>query len=415
MKPVLFCLAVLLIGCESLSSPESDAKQQVSPGPRPLYLLNALPDGELKQRLQACKTQPFYRHDFSIGHRGAPLMFAEHSKQSYQAAIDMGAGIVECDVAFTADKQLVCRHAQCDLHQTTDILLRPELAAKCTAPFSPAEAASGKTASARCCTSDITAEEFSGLCAKMDGVNAQAHNVEDYVQGTPAWRTDLYGQCAQPMTHKESVALFKQHGVKMTPELKQPEVTMPFNGQYSQQHYAQQLVDEYKAAGVALAQVYLQSFNLQDILYWLEHEPEFGRQAVWLDGRYEQPQFDPMRSDSWQPSMAELKASGLNIIAPPLWMLVTEQNGNIVPSPYAIAAKAAGLKIIAWSLERSPPLIQGADWYYKSLPALASNDGVILQLLHVLAQDVGVMGVFSDWPATTTFYANCLLDNVNTH
>ena len=81
----------------------------------------------------------------------------------------------------------------------------------------------------------------------------------------------------------------------------------------------------------------------------------------------------------------------------------------------AIAAKAAGLKIIAWSLERSPPLIQGADWYYKSLPALASNDGVILQLLHVLAKDVGVMGVFSDWPATTTFYANCLLDNVNTH
>jgi len=24
-----------------------------------------------------------------------------------------------------------------------------------------------------------------------------------------------------------------------------------------------------------------------------------------------------------------------------------------------------------------------------------------------LARDVGVIGVFSDWPATTTFYANC--------
>ena len=33
----------------------------------------------------------------------------------------------------------------------------------------------------------------------------------------------------------------------------------------------------------------------------------------------------------------------------------------------------------------------------------------VLQLLHVLAQQVGVKGVFSDWPATTTFYANCLL------
>jgi glycerophosphoryl diester phosphodiesterase len=25
----------------------------------------------------------------------------------------------------------------------------------------------------------------------------------------------------------------------------------------------------------------------------------------------------------------------------------------------------------------------------------------------VLAQDVGIIGLFSDWPATTTFYANC--------
>ena len=36
----------------------------------------------------------------------------------------MGAGIVECDVTFTKDKQLVCRHAQNDLHTTTNILER---------------------------------------------------------------------------------------------------------------------------------------------------------------------------------------------------------------------------------------------------------------------------------------------------
>lgn len=378
-------------------------------GPRPFYLVQSLPEGVLKQQLQSCAAGPFYRTDFSIAHRGAPLMFPEHSKPSYEAAISMGAGIVECDVAFTADQQLVCRHAQCDLHQTTDILLRPELATKCTAPFSPADAATGKTATAQCCTSDISVEEFSGLCAKMDGVNTQAQNVADYVQGTPAWRTDLYGQCAKPMTHKESVALFKQHGVKMTPELKQPEVAMPFNGRYNQQHYAQQLVNEYKSAGVAPSQVYLQSFNWLDIVYWLEHEPEFARQAVWLDGRYEQPNFDAMQPNSWLPSMAGLKAAGLNIIAPPMWVLVTEQNGKIVPSAYALAAQAAGLDIIAWSLERSAPLAQGGDWYYQSLPTLAQDDGAVLQLLHVLAQQVGVKGVFSDWPATSTFYANCLL------
>ena len=184
---------------------------------------------------------------------------------------------------------------------------------------------------------------------------------------------------------------------------------MPFQQQYTQQHFAQQLVDEYKAAGVAPSQVYLQSFNWQDILYWLEHEPEFGRQAVWLDERYEQPGFDPQQPQSWQPSMAALKAAGLNIIAPPLWVLLREQDGTIVPTEYAKAASAAGLDIIAWSLERSAPLTEGADWYYQSLPLLARDDGAILQVLHVLAQDVGVIGVFSDWPGTTTFYANCLL------
>ena len=75
---------------------------------------------------------PFRESDFSIGHRGAPLQFPEHTKESYEAAARMGAGILECDVTFTKDRQLVCRHSQCDLHTTTNILAIPALAAKCT-------------------------------------------------------------------------------------------------------------------------------------------------------------------------------------------------------------------------------------------------------------------------------------------
>ena len=59
---------------------------------------------------------------FSIAHRGAALMFPEHTEESYRAAARMGAGIVECDVTFTKDKELVCRHAQNDLHRSTNIL-----------------------------------------------------------------------------------------------------------------------------------------------------------------------------------------------------------------------------------------------------------------------------------------------------
>ena len=62
---------------------------------------------------------------FSIAHRGAPLQFPEHTKESYEAGARMGAGIVECDVTFTKDGQLVCRHDECDLHTTTNIVNTP--------------------------------------------------------------------------------------------------------------------------------------------------------------------------------------------------------------------------------------------------------------------------------------------------
>src|SRR3954471_8146396 len=117
-------------------------------GPRPFYLVDKMKDGPLKTELSQC-TGPFRKTDFSIGHRGAALQFPEHSKEAYMAAARMGAGVIECDVTFTKDRQLVCRHSQCDLHTTTNILSVPALAAKCTMPFIQADSASGKKASAK--------------------------------------------------------------------------------------------------------------------------------------------------------------------------------------------------------------------------------------------------------------------------
>jgi glycerophosphoryl diester phosphodiesterase len=107
--------------------------------------------------------------------------------------------------------------------------------------------------------------------------------------------------------------------------------------------------------------------------------------------------------------MAQLAAAGINIIAPPLWMLVElSDEGAIVPSAYARAAKAAGLDIITWTLERSGPLDQGGGWYYRTIADAIDNDGDMLVLLDVLARQVGIRGIFSDWPATVTYYANCM-------
>jgi glycerophosphoryl diester phosphodiesterase len=98
----------------------------------------------------------------------------------------------------------------------------------------------------------------------------------------------------------------------------------------------------------------------------------------------------------------------VNIIAPPMWALVTSEGGKIVPSSYAKAAKKAGLDIITWTLERSGLLASGGGYYYQSVTPLINNDGDAFVLLDVLAKQVGVLGVFSDWPATTTYYANCM-------
>ncbi|WP_137225075.1 glycerophosphodiester phosphodiesterase family protein [Shewanella sp. MEBiC00475] len=410
---VITCL-ICLSACNSndsdnTTSVDIDKSISAQVGPRPLFLIDQMQDSELKNQLAQCASNSFYRTDFSIGHRGASMQFPEHTKEAYQAAIDSGAGIVECDVTFTADKELVCRHSQCDLATTTNILAIPELANKCSVPFSPADAANGVSATATCCTSDISLAEFKTLKGKMDGFNPNATTVEEFMDGTPNWRTDLYAGNGTLMTHAESIALFKAAGVKMTPELKSASVSMPYDG-LTQQDYAQKMLDEYALAGVDASQVFPQSFNLDDVKYWIANAPEFAEQAVYLDDRYDLSGFDPQNSTTWSPSMDTLAADGVKIIAPPLWMLVTlDANKAIVPSEYAKAASAAGLKIIAWSLERSGPLSEGGGgWYYQSIADAIDNEGDTFELLDVLAKDVGVMGVFSDWPATVTYYANCM-------
>src|SRR5688572_13384421 len=217
-------------------------------GPRPFYLVDDLRPGALKDELETCSDGPFEKTDFSIGHRGAALQFPEHTREAYVAGARMGAGILECDVTFTADRELVCRHSQCDLHTTTNILAIPELAAKCSVPFSPADAVAGTPANAQCCTSDITLAEFKTLCGKMDAFDPSATTVEEYLGGTPTFRTDLYATCGTVLSHAESIELLSSLGTKFTPELKAPSVSMPFQGSYTQEAYAQQMIDEYKAA-----------------------------------------------------------------------------------------------------------------------------------------------------------------------
>ncbi|KAG2421255.1 hypothetical protein HFD88_000871 [Aspergillus terreus] len=382
------------------------AAKNIQVGPRPYYLVDDMDDGPLKRKLESCSEKPItYPPQFSISHRGGPLQFPEHSREGMLAAARMGAGIIECDVAFTADRELVCRHSQCDLHTTTNILTT-DLAAKCTVPFQPA--ADGKPAQAKCCTSDITMVEFKTLCAKMDSSNASATTPEEYQYGGPAWRTELYDTCATPMVHGEYIELIASLGLQFSPELKTPQVSMPFEGNYTQAMYAQQLIDDYKRHAIHPSRVWPQSFLEDDIFYWIDHEPTFGKQAIYLDERVDTP-------DGYTTAVAglpELARRGVKIMAPPIYALLNvSADGEIIPSQYARAAKAAGLDLITWSLERSGPLKQAAaakEYYIQSIASVVHKDGDLYRIVDALARKVGVKGLFSDWPATVTYYASCM-------
>ncbi|HYQ93659.1 MAG TPA: glycerophosphodiester phosphodiesterase family protein [Burkholderiales bacterium] len=397
---------------------DADNDRNIQVGPRPFYLVDKMSPGPLKRKLEQCSEGPFKKTDFSIGHRGGgTLQFPEHTKESHEAGARMGAGIQECDVTFTKDRQLVCRHDQCDLHTTTNILLTP-LADRCTQPFSPAQFdASGKlvkAATALCCTSDLTVDEFKSLKGKMDASNPAARTAQEFQGGTPNWRTDLHSTGATLLTHKESIDLLEKLGSKYTPELKganraaKLQVEAVFG---SQSAYAQAMIDDYKAAGISPRKVFAQSFNQDDILYWIRNDPDFGRQAVFLDDANVPAEL---------PSAATLKGyarQGIRIVAPPMWALLAVDNGKIVPSQYAKDAKAAGLDIITWTLERSGRIVEevlptkgtaSPSFYYQTTLDALHNDGDILTTLDVLGRQVGILGIFSDWSGTVSYYASCM-------
>lgn len=400
----LTAAALVLASAPAFAEAHGSGPDTLSYGVRPAFLIDKMEDSALKTELQACLGQTPQQSKFSIGHRGAPLQFPEHTVEANVAAARMGAGILECDVTFTSDLELVCRHAQNDLHTTTNILAT-DLAGTCATPFT---AAAGETeATAECRTSEITLAEFRTLTPKMDAANSAATTVEAYMDATAGWRTDLYTvDSANLLTHAESIAMFKELGVKMTPELKDPSVDMPHDG-FTMEDYATKMIDEYRAADVPASDVFPQSFNLDVIMHWLETEPEYGQQAVFLVEPDDS--FDGQDASTWKQDFAALREAGLNYLAPSMNMLVTAgEGGAIEASAYAKAAKEAGLTLISWSLERSGPLTSGGGWYYLPLNDVVSTDGQMYELVDALAQDVGIVGLFSDWPGTVSYYASCM-------
>ena len=156
--------------------------------------------------------------------------------------------------------------------------------------------------------------------------------------------------------------------------------------------------------------MFAQSFNLADILYWVKTEPAFAAQAVYLDDRYEKRGLDPNKPETWKPSMTELKASGVKILAPPIYtMLALNEQGrdrSVRIRQGREGCRSRSDRLVAGA--RRPARTKAAASITRSVKAAIDRDGDTLTVLDVLAKQVGVRGMFSDWPATTTFYASCM-------
>jgi glycerophosphoryl diester phosphodiesterase len=392
--------------------------QQVQLGPRPFYLVDGMDAGQLKAKLSQCKAGPFHRTDFSIGHRGAALQFPEHTKEAYNAGARMGAGIVECDTTFTKDGTLVCRHSDCDLHTTTNIVNTP-LNGSCSVPWTgPFD--QGQNPTPKCCTWDLTLAEFKSLRGKMDASNPAATTAEGYLGGTPSWRTDVYTGRGTLMTLRESIRLNRDNGVKHTPELKagdSGQIAAVFGGQ---DQYAQRFADVLESEHVKPRDAFPQSFNVADVLYWIDHT-RYGDQAVFLID-YNDSTDDPIVLDedgqlvppAARPAFFQmLKQRGVKVIAPAMpALLIVDGAGRILPSQFAKDLRHWGFDLITWTFERAD-LRQGASkagFYFDFDPTgkAIKKDSDMYKALDVLAKDVKILGIFSDWPATVTFYANCM-------
>lgn len=107
-----------------------------------------------------------------------------------------------------------------------------------------------------------------------------------------------------------------------------------------------------------------------------------------LESSHQSGTFDRQNPSTWRYPTAELSEANVHYVAPPLWYLL-----NLIP----------------WTLERSNPLSAPNISYLQGLEDVVDREGDIYKVIDALVRQVGVTGIFTDWPATLTYYESCIL------
>jgi glycerophosphoryl diester phosphodiesterase len=416
----------------------------------------------IKTSMQTC-ANPLTTNMMSISHRGAPLVYPEHTMEGYQQAINDGAGWIECDTVPTKDMQLVCRHSTCDLASTTNVLSIPSLSAKCTVPGS------------KCCTYDFSLLEYSSLCGISQGASGP------HLQAN-SWSNGVNSVCnAHPATLVEMAAMTIAQGARLIPEQKNCDLMC----QAKLAAYApngitgcttgvlcQAAVSKISDAIITALNTatsndntlsILQTFELnvakdvatrypsQQVAYLYEFHGQ-GTQTTQADyylGSYAAgyTTIGGVASPAMGSSTCAWCVNGtspggwydvltlgaapylVDYAAPSTADLVRPVGGLMVASDWAkFVANTTAMKLIGWTLERSTAIFgsspaapndwpsgsystfDSTGWAYQQHAGASSLDYEdMLFMLYALRYDVpDFSGVFSDWPASSTAFFNCV-------
>jgi glycerophosphoryl diester phosphodiesterase len=309
-----------------------------------------------------------------IAHRGASGERPEHTLAAYERAIDQGADFIEPDLVATKDLVLIARH-ETELSDTTDVAARAEFASRKRSKDVEGRLVSGWFAE------DFTLAEIRTLRAK---------------ERLPAIRpaNTRFDGLYQVPTFAEIVALAKAkeretgRRVGLYPELKHPTMLLEQAGI----DMVDLLAGELRRAGLDQdrERVFVQVFEVEPLR---RLDKLVGVPLILLisseGGPYDQ------KGLSWAEMMTP---SGLAEIARyadgigPHLGHVLGADGQ--PTPLVAQARAAGLKVHAWTLRKENAFLP-ATLQTPGGPAATGNIGELVALL----RRAGVDGVFTDDPA----------------
>lgn len=308
-----------------------------------------------------------------IAHRGASGERPEHTLAAYELAIEQGADYIEPDLVVTKDGVLVARHEN-ELSDTTDVEAREEFADRRRSKTIDGQLVAGWFAE------DFTLAELRTLRAR---------------ERLPAIRPQnaRYDGLYQVPTMEEIVRLVRAkeaetgRRIGLYPELKHPDFMLQSEGI----DMVDLLLAELKRLGITAADpVFIQCFEVGS-LKRLRQRSSF--RLVQLVSASGGPADEPgmTYAEMTTPSGLAEVAAYADAVGADIRLLL-QPDGKA--TPMIAAARAAGLRIHAWTVRKENAFLP---------PALRKGErdaarGDVTALL-VMLRDAGVDGVFTDDPA----------------